>query len=92
MENPLQQFGIRKIFFSSHHPQANVKLEFSHRFIKDCVWKLSVNGVLEWDQLCLYATALFNWFPYEHYQESPHFLYFGCDLYLSHLTVFLQPI
>ena len=24
-------------------------------------------------------------------QESPHFLYFGCDPYLPHLTAFLQP-
>ena len=24
-------------------------------------------------------------------QESPHFLYFGCDPYLPHLAAFLQP-
>ena len=38
-----------------------------------------------------YATTAFNWFPNEHSQESPHFLYFGCDPYLPHLTMFLQP-
>ena len=30
-------------------------------------------------------------FPNEHSQESPHFLYFGCDPYLPHLAAFLQP-
>ena len=38
-----------------------------------------------------YATATFHWFPNEHSQESPHFLYFGCDPYLPHLAVLLQP-
>ena len=35
--------------------------------------------------------AAFNWFPNEHSQELPHFLYFGCDPYLPHLATFLQP-
>ena len=35
--------------------------------------------------------AAFNWFPNEHSQESPHFLYFGCDPYLPNLAEFLQP-
>ena len=38
-----------------------------------------------------YATAAFNWFPNEHSQKSPHFLYFGCDPYLPHLAAFLKP-
>ena len=38
-----------------------------------------------------YATTAFNWFPNEHSQESPHFLYFGCDPYLPQLAIFLQP-
>ena len=38
-----------------------------------------------------YATAVFNWFLYEHCQESPHFLYFRCDPYLPHLAAFLHP-
>ena len=76
IENLSQQFGIRKIFNSPCHPQVNGKLESSHRFIKDCIWKLSVDGVLAWDQLLPYAAAAFNWFPNEHSQESPHFLYF----------------
>ena len=46
---------------------------------------------MEWDQLLPYATAAYNWFPNEHSQESPDFLYFGCDLYLPHLATFLQP-
>ena len=62
----------------------NGKLESSHRFIKDCSWKFSVDGVLEWDQLLLYTTASFNLFPNEHSQESPH-------PYLPHLATFLQP-
>ena len=71
MEN-LSQLGIKKSFISPHHPQANGKLESSHRFIKDCVRKFSINGVLEWYQLL--PTAAFNWFPNEHSQESLHFL------------------
>ena len=71
--------------------QENGKLESSHRFIKDCVWKFSVDVVREWDQLLPYATAAFNWFPNEHSQESPHFLSFGCDPYLPNLATFLQP-
>ena len=49
-----------------------------------------MNGILEWDQLLPYATVVFNWFPNEPSQESPHFLYFGCDPYLPHLATFLQ--
>ena len=46
---------------------------------------------MEWDQLVPYVTATFSWFPNEHSQELPHFLCFGCDPYLLHLAVFLQP-
>ena len=74
IENLFQQLGIRKTFISSHHLQANGKLESSHRFIKACVWKFSVDGVFEWDQLLPHATAAFNQFPNEHSQEIPHFL------------------
>ena len=86
MVNFSQQFGLRKTFISPCHPQANGKLESSDKFIKDCVWKFSIDGVLEWDQLLPHATAAFNWFPNEHSQESPHFLYFGCKPYLPLLS------
>ena len=66
-------------------------MESSHRFITNCVWKFSLHIVMQWDQLLLYATATFNWFLNEHSQESLHFLYFGHDPYLPHLTAFLQP-
>ena len=91
MENLSQQLGIRKTFISHHHPQANGKLESTHGFIKDCVRKFSIDGVLEWNQLLPYAAAAFNWCPSEYSQESLHFLYFGCDPYLPHLATFLQP-
>ena len=32
-----QQPGIKKTYISPHHPQANGKLESSHRFINDCI-------------------------------------------------------
>ena len=32
-----------------HHLQANGKLESSYRFIKDCICKFSIDGVLEWE-------------------------------------------
>ena len=91
MENLSQQLGIRKTFIPTHHPQANGKLESLHRFIKDCVQEFPIDGVLEWVQLLPYVTAALNWFPNEHLQESPHFLYFGCDPYFSHLAALLQP-
>ena len=91
IESLSHQLGIRMTFISPCHPQANRKLESSHRFIKDCSPKFSVDGVLEWDQLLPYTTAAFNWFPKEHSHELPHFLYSGCDPYLLHLAAFLQP-
>ena len=84
-----QQLGIKKTYISPHHPQSNGKLESSHRLIKDCIWKFSINGTLEWDQLLPYATAALNWFPNEHSQEYTHFLNFRHDPYLPHLAAFL---
>ena len=37
IENLFQQLGIKKTYVSPSHPQANGKLESSHRFIKDCI-------------------------------------------------------
>ena len=90
IEHLTQQFGIKNIYLPSLL-QANGKLESSHRLIKDCIQKFSIDGTLEWDQLLPYATAAFNWFLNEHSKESLHFLYFGCDPYLPHLVAFLQP-
>ena len=79
------------MYISLCHPQANRKLESSHRFIKDCIWKFSIVITLEWHQLLSYATTAFSWFHKEHSQESPNFLYSGCNTYLPHLVAFLQP-
>ena len=51
IEDLSQQLGIKKTDISLHHQQANGKLESSHRFIKDCICKFSIDGVLELDQL-----------------------------------------
>ena len=48
MEMLSQQLDIRKTFISPNHLQANRKLESSHRFIKDCVQKFSIDGVRNW--------------------------------------------
>ena len=80
IENLSQQIGIKR-HISPHQLQGNGKLESSHRFIKGCFSKFSVGSVLVRDQLLPYATATFNWFPNEHCQEPPHFLYFGYDPY-----------
>ena len=37
----------KKSYISPHHPQANRKFESLHRFIKDCINKLSEDGGLE---------------------------------------------
>ena len=86
-----QQLGIRKTLISLGHPQANGKLEFSLKFIKECIWKFSVDGVLEWDQLLPYATAAFNCFPNEHSKESPSFIYLRYEPYLPFLAAFYIP-
>ena len=65
MESLSKQLGTRKTFIFPLHPQTNGKLESSCRFIKDCIQKFSTDSVLERDQLLLYATAAFNWFPNE---------------------------
>ena len=91
IEQLTQLLDIKKTYIFPHQPQSNGKLESFHRFRKDCMWKFSINGILEWDQLLLYATTAFNWVLNENFQESPHFLYFGCDSYLPHLATFLQP-
>ena len=69
MKNLFQQLGIRRIFIFPHHQQANGKLESSHRFIKDCIPKFCLHGVLEWDQLLSYPTAAFDWFPNESFSR-----------------------
>ena len=79
-----QELGIKKTYISPCHTQSNGKLESSHRFLMDCIQKFSNDGILEWEQLLLYAKAAFNLFPTEHSQESLHFLYFGCNPYLLH--------
>ena len=61
-----QQSGIKKICISSCHPKVNGNLEFSHRFIKVCIWKFSIEGTLEWNQLLPCATTAFTWFPNMH--------------------------
>ena len=86
-----QQLGIKKTFISPCHPEANGKLESSHRIIKDSVRKFSAVGGLQWDQLLQYETAAFNCFQNEHSQESPHFLYYGHDPYLPHIAALFQP-
>ena len=90
-EHLTKQLSIKKTYIYPQHPQANGKLESSHRFIKDYIQKFSRDGTLEWDELLPYASAEFNWFPSEHSQESLYFLYFGYDPYLPHLAAFLQP-
>ena len=75
IEHLAQQLGIKQTYISPQHPQANGNSESPHRFIKDCIQKFLIDSTLEWDELLPYATAAFNWFPNEHSQESPHFLY-----------------
>ena len=55
--------------------------------LKDYIHKFSINGILQWNQL-FHMQQLYNWFPNQHSQESPHF---GCDPYLPKHATFLQP-
>ena len=87
IEHITQHLSVKKTYISPCHSQANGKLESSHWFIKDCIWNFLIGGTVWWDQLFPYMTAAFNWFPNEDSQEFPHFLYFGCNLYLPHLAI-----
>ena len=85
IEHLTQQLGIKKMYFPPPPSQWKIRIS-SHRFIKDCILKFSIDGTLEWDELLPYATAVFIWFPIEHSQESPHFLFFRYDMILTAKT------
>ena len=58
-------------------------------FLKACLAK-HISPGLEWDEVCLIATAAYNFLPNEHARESPFFLMFGRDRRIP-LTEALRP-
>ena len=57
IEHLAQQLGIKKTYISPTTP-SNIKLESS----KDCIWKFSIDGILEWEQSLPYVMAAFTGF------------------------------
>ena len=78
-ETVAQEFGIEhKVYSPPFHPQSNGQIEGFHVFLKACLAK-HVSQELEWDEVCLIATAAYNFLPNEHSRESPFFIMFGRD-------------
>ena len=71
------------------HPKSNGRIEGFHTFLKACLAK-HVSQELEWDEVCPIATAVYNFLPNEHSQESPFFIMFGRDPQIL-LTEILGP-
>ena len=85
-----KELGIEhKVYSPPYHPKSNGRIEGFHLFLKACIAK-HISPGLEWDEVCLIATAAYNFLPNEHARESPFFLMFGRDPRIP-LTEALRP-
>ena len=74
-----KELGVEhKIYSPPYRPQSNGRIEGFHAFLKTCLAK-HVSPSVEWDEVCTFATAAYNFLPNEHSRESPFFIMFGCD-------------
>ena len=74
-----KELGVEhKIYSPPYRPQSNGRIEGFHAFLKTCLAK-HVSTNIEWDEVCMLATAAYNFLPNEHSRESPFFIMFGCD-------------
>ena len=65
-----------------YRPQYNGKIEGFHKYLKSGIAKHIVNN-MEWDEFTDLATAAYNFVPNVSSKESPFFLMFGRDPYMS---------
>ena len=85
-----QELGIEhKVYSPPFRPQSNSQIEGFHTFLKACLAK-HVSQELEWDEVCPIVTAVYNFLPNKHSQESPFFIMFGRDPQIP-LTEILGP-
>ena len=65
-ETIAQELGIEhKVYSPPFHPPSNGWIEGFHTFLKACLAKY-VSQELEWDGVCLIATAVYNFLPNKH--------------------------
>ena len=78
-ETVAKELGVEhKIYSPPYRPQSNGRIEGFHAFLKTCLAK-HVSPSVEWDEVCMLATAAYNFLPNEHSRESPFFIMFGRD-------------
>ena len=74
-----KELGVEhKIYSPPYRPQSNGRIEGFHAFLKTCLVK-HVSPGIEWDEVCTFAIAAYNFLPNEHSRESPFFIMFGRD-------------
>ena len=71
-----------KVYTPPYRPQCNGKIEGFHRYLKSCIAKHIMNN-MEWDEFTDLATAAYNFIPNVTAMESPFFLMFSRDPYMS---------
>ena len=64
----------RKIYSTPYKLQSNGRIEGFHKFLKSCLAK-HISRHREWDNVVPLATALYNWLPNQHSNES---LFLSC--------------
>ena len=67
-----------KVNSPPYHPPSNRRIEGFHSFLKACLAKHLTN-TMEWDEIVMFACAVYNFLPNEHSREAPFFLMFGRD-------------
>ena len=71
-----------KVYTPPYRSQCNGKIEGFHKYLKSCIAKHIINN-MEWDDFMDLATAAYNFLPNVTSKESPFFLMFGRDPYMS---------
>ena len=77
------QLGVEyKVYAPPYRPQCNGKIEGFHKYLKSCIAKHIINN-MECDKFTDLTTAAYNFVPNVSLKESPFFLMFGRDPYMT---------
>ena len=88
-EDVAKQLGvIYKSYTPPYRPQCNGKIEGFHKYLKSCIAKHVVNN-MEWDEFTDLEMAVYNFVPNITSKESPFFLMFSRDPYISQARRYL---
>ena len=80
-----EQLSFTKVYASPYSPKSNSIIERCHSLLKNSIRKMRCNHGVEWDELVHIAKMAYNIFPHSAAGESPFFLMYGRDTYLSSL-------